>query len=63
MKSAERKMKLFKNNLQMVGNKSAKICWSELLKIAHYGAPVLHNGGFSNGCITKRILLLQAFHS
>ncbi len=24
---------------------------------------LLHNGGFCNGCITKRILLLQAFHS
>ncbi len=24
---------------------------------------MLHNGGFCNGCITKRILLLQAFHS
>jgi hypothetical protein len=24
---------------------------------------LLHNGGFYNGCITKRILLLQAFHS
>ncbi len=23
----------------------------------------LHNGGFCNGCITKQILLLQAFHS
>ncbi len=23
---------------------------------------LLHNGGFWNGCITKRILLLQAFH-
>jgi hypothetical protein len=22
-----------------------------------------HNGGFCNGCITKQILLLQAFHS
>jgi hypothetical protein len=24
---------------------------------------LLHNGGFYNGCITKRILLLQASHS
>ncbi len=24
---------------------------------------LLHNGGFWNGCITKRILLLQVFHS
>ncbi len=24
---------------------------------------LLHNSGFCNGCITKRILLLQAFHS
>jgi hypothetical protein len=24
---------------------------------------LLHNGGFCNGCITKWILLLQAFHS
>jgi hypothetical protein len=24
---------------------------------------MLHNGGFCDGCITKRILLLQAFHS
>jgi hypothetical protein len=24
---------------------------------------LLHNGGFGNGCIAKRILLLQAFHS
>ncbi len=24
---------------------------------------LLHNDGFCNGCITKRILLLQAFHS
>jgi hypothetical protein len=24
---------------------------------------LLHNGGFCNGCITKRILLLQAFLS
>jgi len=23
---------------------------------------LLHNGGFYNGCITKRILLLQAYH-
>ncbi len=24
---------------------------------------LLHNGGFCSGCITKRILLLQAFYS
>jgi hypothetical protein len=24
---------------------------------------LLHKGGFCNGCITKRILILQAFHS
>ncbi len=24
---------------------------------------LLHNGGFCNGCVTKRVLLLQAFHS
>jgi hypothetical protein len=24
---------------------------------------LLHNGGFFNGCITKRILLIQTFHS
>jgi hypothetical protein len=24
---------------------------------------LLHNGGVCNGCITKRILLFQAFHS
>jgi hypothetical protein len=24
---------------------------------------LLHNGGFCKGCITKRILLLQAFHA
>ncbi len=24
---------------------------------------LLHNGGFCNGCITKRLLILQAFHS
>jgi hypothetical protein len=27
------------------------------------GKVLLHNGGFCNGCITKRILLLQAFLS
>jgi hypothetical protein len=28
-----------------------------------YRTVLLHNGGFYHGCITKRILLLQAFHS
>jgi hypothetical protein len=28
-----------------------------------FAKELLHNGGFCNGCITKRILLLQAFHS
>jgi hypothetical protein len=29
----------------------------------HAISVLLHNGGFCNDCITKRILLLQAFYS
>ncbi len=34
-----------------------------ILKMKCKNTLLLHNGGFCNGCITKRILLLQAFHS
>jgi hypothetical protein len=34
-----------------------------ILLVLHYSSVLLHNGGFCNGCITKRILFLHAFHS
>ncbi len=40
-------------------------CRSELktFQLSNKTMVLLLNGGFCNGCITKRILLLQAFHS
>jgi hypothetical protein len=35
----------------------------EFLFCINYSLVLLHNGGFCNGCITKRILLFPAFHS
>ncbi len=35
---------------------------SFVLYAVHKFCMLLDNGGFCNGCITKRILLLQAFH-
>jgi hypothetical protein len=40
--------------------------WQSTLGFAKFDpgkTVLLHNGGFCNGCITKRILLLQAFRS
>ncbi len=60
----------YENKKNKIKNKKSKTIGSVVAPfLCSSGRPspilmvLLHNGGFCNGCITKRILLLQSFHS